>query len=186
MTIYGIWSPVKDEESVHIGASVMEQWPSMRAVHESMRNRLYHGGSGLPVDPARFVHRPELPDAQWGGSTDLSCIHLYDGPDSEQPSGMVEFGPRGGLQAHQLAGVQPRRVRVEITTEEHGSIHSRTVLVYPWHLGTARGETARWRTWLQQTAVPRELRMMEPLMYGELTAAAVDAETGEQLVKAAA
>ncbi|MFD5899052.1 hypothetical protein [Streptomyces sp. NPDC060366] len=98
--VYGVWEPVKTEPAN--GVAWMEWWPSMRAAHQSMRNRIPQG-FGLPnVDPARHVTRPDRDDAQWYGSEDQCVIFLYETPDSDQPYATLEFGPRGGIRQRDL------------------------------------------------------------------------------------
>lgn len=178
--IYGIWDPLKDEPGPHSDRSRMEWWPSTRAVHASMRARLYPGGAVTAVDAARHVHREDRPDAQWGGSTDQSCIYLYETPDAAKPNGMLEFGPRGGIQYHPMTDIKPRVVVVAISCGSR-ELDSREVVVHPWHLDNiGRDDGARWARWLGPAA-RRGLRLMEfpPLDAFDVTA--TDPATGERL-----
>jgi hypothetical protein len=183
-TIYGIWDPVKDQPGPVNNKSWMEWWPSMRAAHDSMRARLYPGGAVTAVDPARHVHREDRPDAQWGGSIAQSCIYLYDTPDSDKPYGLVEFGPRAGVQFHRITE-EPRTVTLTLTCDGR-EFHSREIVVHPWHLHNgARTEDHRWAKWLGP-ATDLSLRLLDVLPPDpyEITATAADTATGEQLAAA--
>jgi hypothetical protein len=178
--IYGIWDPLKDEPGPHNDRSRMEWWPSMAAAHRSMRARLYPGGATTAVDAARYVHREDRLDAQWGGSTDQSCIYLYETPDSDQPNALVEFGPRGGIQVHPMTGEVPRTVALAITCEDR-PVHCWEVVVHPWHLDRqGPDEGARWARWLVP-ATRRGLRLMEFPPLDPFHVVATDPATGEQL-----
>lgn len=97
--LYGIWNAVKNEDE-HNERRWMEWWPSQAAMYRSMRERLRPETIDFKVGNvcvARHVFREDREDAQFYGSKDGSCILLYETPDADQPSEIVEFGPRGGM-----------------------------------------------------------------------------------------
>lgn len=97
--LYGIWNAVKNEDE-HNERRWMEWWTSQADLYRSMRSRLAPAQVDFKVGNiclARHVFQADRPDAQFYGSTDGSCILLYETPDAEMPYEVVEFGPRGGL-----------------------------------------------------------------------------------------
>ncbi|MDX2800132.1 hypothetical protein [Streptomyces scabiei] len=101
--LYGVWNPVKNEPDSN-GRRWMEWWASETDAFQSMRDRLSPTLEGRKADfatgnqcLARHVYQQDRPDAQFYGSRDASCILLYERPDAEQPSEIIDFGPRGAL-----------------------------------------------------------------------------------------
>jgi hypothetical protein len=93
--VFGIWDPMKDEPSND--RTCMERWPSMRAAQAALRDRIAPGYPAIPRCRTRYINRPAQDNAQFYGSKDSSCIHLYRNQADPQPYALLEFGPRGGI-----------------------------------------------------------------------------------------
>lgn len=92
-TVYGSWTPVKDEPP----CNPMEAWPSMAAAERALRERLAPPALTTSKCSTYYVSRPRQDDAQFYGSKDSSGIYLYETPNADKPHAMLEFGPRGGV-----------------------------------------------------------------------------------------
>lgn len=92
-TVYGSWTPGKDESP----CNPMEAWPSMRAAERALRDRLAPRPLSISRCTTYYLDRPQRDDAQFYGSKDNSAIFLYDEANADAPTGVLEFGPKGGI-----------------------------------------------------------------------------------------
>ncbi|MEU9014232.1 hypothetical protein AB0D12_31575 [Streptomyces sp. NPDC048479] len=90
--VYGVWEPVMHEPS----SNPMEWWPSMTAAKSALRERLHQPGV-TTTSHQRLTDGRNRPDAQFYGTPGLCCIFLYDTPDAVEPTGILDFGPKGGV-----------------------------------------------------------------------------------------